>query len=132
MAETVLDSSAILALLRQEPGFEQVDAVIATGVVSVVNESEVISKLMRRGKTAEQVFEIVGDLPYRLVGLDRQLAWRAGVLWQATKPQGLSFADRCCLALAERERLPVLTANMRWGEVSIGIDIRLMTGRRRK
>ena len=132
MTEVVLDASAILALLRREPGHEQVDDVIADGVVSVVNESEVISKLIWREQTAEQAVAIVRGLPYRLVDLDRQLARRAAVLWEATRPQGLSFADRCCLALAERERLPVLTADLRWADVSIGLDIRLIMVRGQK
>jgi ribonuclease VapC len=132
MAEVVLDASAILALLRREAGHEQVGDVIADGVVSVVNEAEVISKLIWREGTSERALAVVRGLPYRLVDLDRQLARRAGVLWQTTRPQGLSFADRCCLALAERENLPVLTADARWADVLIGIDIRLITGRWQK
>lgn len=132
MAEVILDASAILALLRLEPGFQQVADVIANGIVSVVNESEVISKLVWHGHTSEQALGVVADLPYRTVGLDRSLAQRAGLLWQLTKPQGLSFADRCCLALAEKERLPVLTADRRWAEVSMGLHIQLISGRERK
>jgi ribonuclease VapC len=130
MAEAVLDASAILALLRAEPGSEQVESVIADALVSVVNESEVISKLIWRGQTPEQALDVVRGLPYRLAGLDSHLARRAGVLWQVTKPQGLSFADRCCLALAEREGLPVLTADCSWGEVDIGLEINLLPARR--
>jgi PIN domain nuclease of toxin-antitoxin system len=38
----------------------------------------------------------------------------------------LSLADRACLALAERERLPVLTADRHWGSLDLGIDVRLI------
>ncbi len=128
MSEAVLDASAILALLRSEPGSEMVEEVVADGIVSVVNESEVVSKLIWGGQTPAQALGIVQSLPYRLVDLDKQLARRAGVLWQKTKLQGLSFADRCCLALAERERLPVFTADRRWAEVSIDVVVRLIRG----
>lgn len=129
MAEAVLDASAILALLRSEPGSEQVEDVIADALVSVVNESEVISKLIWRGQTSAQGLDVVRGLPYRLISLDVNLARRAGVLWHVTKAQGLSFGDRCSLALAEREGLPVFTANTRWGEVALDLEIRLIRSR---
>lgn len=131
MAEVVLDASAILALLRSEPGTEEVERVIAEAVVSVVNELEVISKLIWRGQTPEQALDVVRGLPYRLVELDARQARRAGVLWQETRAQGLSLADRCCLALAERERLPAMTADTGWANVAIGVEIRVLAGRRR-
>ena len=126
MAEAVLDASAILALLRLESGWERIESVLAEGLVSVVNESEVISKLVSRGQTPSQALEVVQALPYQLVDLDAGLARRAGVVWQETKPQGLSFADRCCLALAERERLPALTTDRAWSKVSIGVKVELI------
>lgn len=132
MAEAVLDASAILAMLRSEPGSEQVEQIVADAVVSVVNEAEVIGKLIWRGQTPEQALDVVRGLPYQLADLDKHLARRAGMLWPATKPQGLSFADRCCLALAEREGLPALTTDTSWKDVSIGVEIRLIDGRRRK
>lgn len=132
MAEAVLDSSAILAVLRSEPGVEQVIAAMARSLVSVVNEAEVVSKLIWRGDTPAQALQIVAALPYETVALDRYLADRAGALWPLTKRYGLSLGDRCCLALAERERLPVLTADTIWRDVDIGVEIRMITGRRRK
>lgn len=132
MAEAVLDASAILALLRSEPGSEQVEDVIADALVSVVNESEVISKLIWRGQTSAQGLDVVRGLPYRLISLDVNLARRAGVLWHVTKAQGLSLGDRCCLALAEREGLPVFTADTRWGEVALDLEIRLIRSRQQE
>lgn len=132
MARVVLDASAILAVLRSEPGSEQVERVIDDALVSAVNEAEVISKLIWRGDSAERAKQTVAALPYDVVPLDRALAVRAGVLWQSTRRQSLSLGDRCCLALAEREHLPVLTADTVWGAVSIGVEIQLIGGRRRK
>ena len=54
MAEVVLDSSAILAVLRAEPGAEQIAAVMPRSLVSVVNEAEVITVLIRQRKPPEQ------------------------------------------------------------------------------
>ena len=125
MAEAVLDLSAILAVLRREIGFERVADVIANSLVSVVNEAEVISVLIQKGEPIENARKVVRKLPYQPVDLDRRLAHRAGILWLDLKPRGLSLGDRCCLALAERERLPALTSDKRWAGLSIGVDVQL-------
>ena len=132
MAEVVLDASAILALLRSEAGSEQVDAVIADSLVSVINEAEVIGKLIWRGQSPEQAVEVVRTLPYQLVDLDKGLCRRAGSWWGVTRPQGLSIADRCCLALAEREGLPALTTDSSWAKITLNVEVRLISDRRKR
>lgn len=124
VAEVVLDSSAVLGLLWSEPGAERVAAVIGESLLSAVNEAEVIGVLIQRGDTQRQALETAGRLPCKIVALDRELGRRAGSLWHTFKKRRLSFGDRCCLALAERERLPVLTSDRRWGELSIGVTVR--------
>ena len=123
--DVVLDSSAVLAMVRSERGHEEVAHVIAHSLVSVVNEAEVISVLIQKGDSVVMALDAVRALPYTPVVLDQQLARRAGSLWRDFKPRGLSLGDRCCLALAERERLPVLTSDKRWTDIPIGVEVRL-------
>ena len=130
MAEAVLDASAILALLLGEPGSEQVEELIRDALVSVVNESEVIGRLIAGGQPAAQALDVVASLPYQLVDLDRELSRQAGAWWGITKPYGLSLADRCCLALAKREGVPAITADTAWAEVDVGVEVKLISGRR--
>jgi ribonuclease VapC len=125
MTEAVLDSSAIMAVLRAEPGAEAVARAMPAAIVSVVNEAEVIGVLIRQGRLPAQALSSVLDLPYRRIDLDAELARRAGLLWRDMRPRGLSLGDRCCLALAERERLPVLTSDQRWKELPIDVEIRM-------
>lgn len=132
MIELVLDASAILAMLRSEPGAEQVADVIDRACVSVINEAEVIGKLMWRGQTADEAWRTVSRLPYALIDVDRDICRRAGSWLLLTKPQGLSLADRCCLALAARRGVPAMTADTSWANVNVGVDIRLIAGRRRR
>ena len=129
MAKAVLDASAVLALLRSEPGAEQVAGLIADSLISVINEAEVIGKLIWRGQTPEQAENLVRQLPYQLADLDRDLCRRAGGWWGATRAQGLSLADRCCLALAERERLPALTTDTSWAKITLDVEVRLISRR---
>ena len=125
MAEAVLDTSAILAVLLDEPGAEQIAAIMPRSLVSVANEAEVITVLVRNGAEPEEAVQAVLSLAYEVVELDAGLARRAGMLWRETKPRGLSLGDRCCLALAEREKLPALTADRHWTELGLGIEVRL-------
>jgi len=124
-SEIVLDSSAVLAVLRKEIGHEKVLQVIARSLISVVNEAEVITVLIRKGDSVSKAMEAVRVLPYAVANLDREQASRAGALWRESKPRGLSLGDRCCLALAEREGLPVLTSDKRWADLSFGVEVRL-------
>jgi len=125
MAEIVLDSSAILSVVNLERGGDSVASIMPRSLVSVANEAEVITVLIRGGKSPDHAIQFVADLPYRRVDLDTLLAQRAGALWRDVKPRGLSLGDRCCLALAERENLPVLTGDRRWADLSIGVEVRL-------
>lgn len=130
MTDVVLDASAILALIQREAGWEQVAPVIGQSIVCVINEAEVIGRLIQRGNSPDDAQGFVKELPYRLFDLDAGLARRAGSWWAVTKPQGLSLADRCCLALAEREGLPALTADASWTKISLDVEVRLIAGRR--
>ena len=124
MAEAVLDSSAVLALIWSERGSEEIEAVIHNSLLSVVNEAEAIGVLIQRGETPERALEIAGELPCQIVDLDRDVARRAGSLWRRFKKRRLSLGDRCCLALAEREKLPVLTSDKLWAELPIEVEVR--------
>ena len=126
MADIVLDASAILALLRNEPGSEAVAAVIAGGLVSTVNLSEVVAKLVERGTSAADAVDIVDGLPFETVDFDSNLALATGLMWTRGKKQGLSLGDRACLTLAEHHRLPVITADRNWRNLDVAIEVRIL------
>ena len=62
---TVLDSSALLAFARREPGAEVVAQAFAVGHVSAVNVSEFVQKLNQYGDDGER-----GAVGARGVGYD--------------------------------------------------------------
>jgi len=122
----VLDASAVLAVYFDEPGADQVQAILPGAWLSSVNYTEVIGKLLDRGDALNGALRKLAAMGFHIVAHDAPLARRAGELRPLTRQLGLSLADRACLALAERERLPVLTADRKWSMLDIGIDIRLI------
>jgi len=126
VVEAVLDASAILALLQDEPGSGAVEEVLGDSIVSAVNHSEIIGKLMEKQPSESAVESLLSFLVYVVVDFDTELAWRTGLLRPATRAFGLSLGDRACLALGQREQLPVFTADRRWAELDVGVDIKLI------
>ena len=62
MSEAVLDSSALLALLWNEPGADYVAAALPGALLSSVNLAEVVTKLCERGSSGSEGRELVESL----------------------------------------------------------------------
>jgi PIN domain nuclease of toxin-antitoxin system len=118
MSEVVLDASALLALLREEPGADKVADAIAEARMSSVNFAEVVSHFIHAGMPASEVDAMLKPLPMTIVEADQALATIAGRLRAATAEASLSLGDRFCLALARRDGLPALTADKQWRTVA--------------
>jgi ribonuclease VapC len=124
---SVLDASAILAVVFQETGRQRVIEAIDNGaVILAVNLAEVVSTMSNGGMSEARIRAILGTINPGVVPFDEDLAYRAGLLRSATKSAGLSLGDRACLALAERLNLPALTTDRVWGRVQVGIQIEVI------
>lgn len=126
MTVVVLDASALLAMLRGEPGGKKVEAALAEARMSVVNMAEVASHYHRLGMPAEVVGQMLRPLPIALVPAEAELCWEAGRLRAVTADAGLSLGDRFCLALAKREKLPAWTADRKWKEVADAAEVKVV------
>ena len=125
MSEVVLDASALLALLNEEPGAEEVEKTIPGAVIGAVNLSEVVAKLAEGGMPEAAIQAALAGLELDVVPFDGPLAYRAGLLRVSTRSLfGLSFGDRACIALGLQRGAPVLTTDRRWKELSLGVEIR--------
>ncbi len=123
----ILDASAILALLYEEPGHGIViEALDAGAMACSVNLAEAATVMIRDGMQADQAEATILELPLTTRDADRALALRAAKLYPETKRFGLSLGDRLCLALAAREGRPVLTTDRAWTNVGpmLGVDVR--------
>jgi ribonuclease VapC len=126
MTKYVLDASALLAFLGEEPGGDRVEAALPSALVSTVNLSEVIAKLLERGVPDDEVTAVVGYLDCEVVDFTVKSAWSTARLRPVTRAQGLSLGDRACLALAIERTLPVMTTDRAWASLTLGIEINVV------
>jgi ribonuclease VapC len=117
----VLDASALLALLQNEPGAEVVADLLTHGVMSAINLSEVVAKLTDHGMPLEAAREAIDGLPIDVHSFDRDAAFAVGELRRATRRAGLSLGDRACLALAAHLGVAAVTADRAWASLGDGI-----------
>jgi PIN domain nuclease of toxin-antitoxin system len=126
MASAVVDASALLAHIGGEPGADSIDDLADEALMSAVNLAEVFARLTERGLSERQADTIVYRYRLEVVPFDEELARQTGALRPVTKALGLSLGDRACLALARRERLPILTADRIWAKLDLGISIKVI------
>ena len=123
----VLDASAVLALLNEEPGADQVEVLLQDSAMSTVNLSEVLQKAAQHGADIEGLEYDLEALGVRLIDFDVRLARETAGLWTETSPAGLSLGDRACLVLAASFGAIAATADRRWvGFPGLTVDVRLV------
>lgn len=122
----LLDASAVLAVINDEPGGEIVTEALSGAAISAVNHAEVISKLTDYGLTENEVREATDSLGIRVIPFDEEAALVSGLMRAATRHKGLSLGDRACLALGRISGEPVLTTDRAWNGLDIGVEIRVV------
>jgi ribonuclease VapC len=127
MSKVVLDASAILAILNDEPGAEKITpALLNNATASTVNMAEVHTCLVREGVSPEKAWDLALDWIPDLEPFTREHAKIAGDLVQVTTSLSLSLGDRACLALAIALDAPVYTTDRLWKKLRLGIPVILL------
>ena len=119
----VLDASALLAYLQDEPGGERVRDVLADSVMSSVNWAEVIGKARDERVDTRGLREDLASLGLALEPFSAEQGEIAGRLKERTRRLGLSLGDRACLALGSDRGETVYTADRAWLHLELGVDI---------
>lgn len=120
----MLDASAVLALLQDEPGASEVERHLGKAVISTVNWAEVAGVLDARGLPPAPLRSAVEAIGIAIEAFDVAAADEAGSLWTTTRDKGTSLADRACLAVARNLKLPAVTADRTWLELDVGVEVR--------
>lgn len=120
----VVDASAVLAWLQDEPGADEAEPLLMEGVIGAANWSEVLQKVRQHGAPAGVVARLLASFGLTVVDVTPADAEIAADLWE----QGTSFslADRLCLALGVRAGLPVATADAAWTAMENGPEVILV------
>ncbi len=115
----VLDASALLAYLFDEPGADFVAEVLEHSVISAVNWAEVVQRLMMLGEDSRPSEEDLLALGLEILPFLAPDARATADLFLATRARGLSLGDRACLALARTRGMTALTVDRAWLDLSL-------------
>ena len=121
----MLDASALLAMMLEEPGGNRVADVITEAAISAVNLSEAADYYARLGMPRDILTAMLADLPVAVVPADVDQAIDAAMLRPLTQKAGLSLGDRYCLALARRLECEALTTDRAWLKIAedVGVSV---------
>jgi ribonuclease VapC len=127
----VLDASAVLAAVQNEPGGEEVydllDRDPVTLAISSVNLCEAVTRLVRDGMAAGDAETALRAFRDYVVSFDHRQAVNAAALYGLTSKHGLSLGDRACLALAlARGSAVAWTTDREWQRVDVGVQVRML------
>ncbi|KOR30753.1 twitching motility protein PilT [Achromatium sp. WMS3] len=122
----ILDASALLAYLQQEPGSSEVELILPTALISTVNWCEVAQKLQARLIDDQEILKNLKILGLQTIPFQLEHAKKAAELWQITSTFGLSLEDRACLATGIIEKIPVITADQVWKQLPLPLEIKLL------
>ena len=126
MSDVVVDTSAVIAVIKDEPGGERAADHARGGHMSALNYCEIVGWLAERGSTANDIEKFVAPFALTVDVFDRARATAAGLLAAKTMRRGISLGDRACLALATELGLPVVTGDRAWRDLELGVEIRLI------
>jgi PIN domain nuclease of toxin-antitoxin system len=126
VTEAVLDASALIAFLLNEPGADKVAAVLTRSCISAVNLAETFNKLVEYGKPLDAVAYQVDRLQIPVIAFDAEQAKLLASLWKGSRATGLSLGDRACLGLGLMQQVPALTTDRRWAQADVGVKVEVI------
>jgi ribonuclease VapC len=127
MSRVVLDASAVLAVLNNEPGADTLTPErLSNAICSTVNLAEVQTKLVSEGGSPEEAWEDTLSPIREAAPFTAEQARIAGSLVAQSRALGLSLGDRACLALGLALKAPVYTADKSWKKLKLGVRIHVI------
>jgi len=123
---SVLDASALLALMRDEKGAAAVAACLPFAIVSAVNLAEVQAMLVAAGLSEQEAWRHIKEIGCESAEFDEEQARIAGGVARVARRYGLSLGDRACLALAIARKATVYTTDRGWKGLGLGIEVEVI------
>jgi len=111
---SIVDASVLLAFAQGEEGTGQAEVLLEEGAsCGAANWSEVAQKVRAAGRDWPLVRALLVSYGLVVEAVTEEDAEWAAERWR--RGEGLSLAERLCLALGERLDLDVWTADTSWG-----------------
>ena len=127
MKTVVFDSSVMIAILKQEPGYEA-QQYLGSALMSTVNLAEVAKKLADFNYEKTVIQDALDSFAVEAIPFTYEDIQLSAQLSRQTQPYGLSLGDRICLGLGISRKLPILTADKIWKKLEgvLNVDIQLI------
>lgn len=132
MNRIVLDASAVLAMILEEPGGERVNALLnelefgsdKEVFISSVNCCEILTRMLREKVeiSGEQLSAILAGV--EMVPFSKTEAEVAAVYSRVNR--ALSLGDRACMALAKCKQAIAWTTERLWSQCQLDVPIELI------
>lgn len=126
MSKYLMDSSAVLTILFDELGSNEILKYLGNASISSVNYCEVISKVVQRKACPEISNLQIKSIIENIIPFDEKIALYAGTLINSTKEFGLSLGDRACIATAINHEFEIITTDKIWSKLNLPIKISVM------
>lgn len=120
----IFDASALIAVITQEAGHDQIKEYLSKAVMSSVNVSEVYQYCLdKMDMTEEECKNMLKVASVEVYEFTEAQAMVAAKLVASTKKYGISIADRACLSLSIVTGFPVLTCDRIWQKLDLDIKV---------
>lgn len=121
----LLDASALLAVIFNEPGAGRVFDLLDDSAIHTLHLAEVARKMVSIGMPADEVIARLGELSLEtLEEFSVKHLHQIARLAPEAKRLGLSLGDCVCLTLAESLDRTAVTADRSWKEIS-GLNVKI-------
>jgi PIN domain nuclease of toxin-antitoxin system len=122
----VIDSSIVLAVLRNEEG-NRLAAELALGAtMSSVNLAEIVTKCVEFEIDPNDALQYIAGRNINVAEFGFADGVLAGRLWKVAPKGKLSLVDRACIATAVRLGATAVTADRVWAELDLPCKVELI------
>lgn len=122
----VLDASALMAVILEEPGADVVLGAERDSEINILNVGEVMTSVVERGGDPMRVYALINQLRLRVRAYREYHAIEGAKIRPLTRRLGLGIGDRTCLVQGISSNRPVLTGDRKWLELDLPVEVHLI------
>lgn len=114
---SIIDSSALLAVIYNETGMDKAKEYFDNSYMSVINAAECLIVLTRNGMPENVAQNLLESIISKFLPCEYHDAELIAKVKNANSTLGLSLADCTCISLGNKLGLQIITADKEWTQV---------------